>query len=430
VGGLCFLSLRLKAVYRILPAAGFAAFVCSVYGVELFLRVSNPGFARPLQPFMDFHGKDREKVTAGLARQFGITIDTRERGEVLSELWSRGIDAVPQIVLPPLENDSNDRELQSRVMPLGGKANTTTVACNQNGQYLTYRSDQYGFHNPPEVWRSDSIEIAALGNSFTVGYCVPSDKNFVAEIRRRYPATINLGMTGEGPLHVLGVLNEYAAELKPAKVLWFYAEGSSPVELATGKRSRTLLSYLRPEFTQGLRKRQSEVDQAVRFYLERQGAEEERIRTMQLNQRPARSSDLLDFAKLTALRRGLGMLNTAAVSEKVEKLPEPSVYQGDLNLLRDIFSAAKSRVSAWGGQLYFIYIPAPGRFFENPGPGAALRTEILTIARGLEIPVIDTYPVFKSHSDPLSLFPFRRPGHINEEGHRLVANAVLDGFVD
>jgi hypothetical protein len=39
--------------------------------------------------------------------------------------------------------------------------------------------------------------------------------------------------------------------------------------------------------------------------------------------------------------------------------------------------------------------------------------------------VVDINDGFQAHADPLSLFPFRRLGHYNEEGHRLVAETVL-----
>ena len=43
----------------------------------------------------------------------------------------------------------------------------------------------------------------------------------------------------------------------------------------------------------------------------------------------------------------------------------------------------------------------------------------------LDIPIIDIHnEVFKTHPDPLSLFPFRIPGHYNAEGYRLVAEAI------
>ena len=46
-------------------------------------------------------------------------------------------------------------------------------------------------------------------------------------------------------------------------------------------------------------------------------------------------------------------------------------------------------------------------------------------ATELDIPIIDIHnEVFKIHPDPLSLFPFRTPGHYNAEGYRLIAEAI------
>jgi hypothetical protein len=50
---------------------------------------------------------------------------------------------------------------------------------------------------------------------------------------------------------------------------------------------------------------------------------------------------------------------------------------------------------------------------------------VLKIVSDLEIPLIDPLPVFDAHNDPMSLFPFRGPGHYTEEGHRMVAEEVL-----
>ena len=88
-----------------------------------------------------------------------------------------------------------------------------TVLCNESGDYVTYHSDQHGFHNPKEVWQSSRVEIAAVGDSFVQGYCVPSDQNFVSLIRNRHPATLNLGMAGEAPLLMLATMQGVSAAL-------------------------------------------------------------------------------------------------------------------------------------------------------------------------------------------------------------------------
>ena len=84
----------------------------------------------------------------------------------------------------------------AQVLPLAGMSNIATVLCNESGRYVIFDSDQYGFHNPNEIWDSRQFDIAAVGDSYTQGYCVPSDKNFVALVRQHYPSTLNLGVAG------------------------------------------------------------------------------------------------------------------------------------------------------------------------------------------------------------------------------------------
>jgi hypothetical protein len=52
--------------------------------------------------------------------------------------------------------------------------------------------------------------------------------------------------------------------------------------------------------------------------------------------------------------------------------------------------------------------------------------QILQTAAGLDIPIIDIHEAFRSHGDPLSLFPFRRSGHYNAKGNEIVAAAILE----
>jgi hypothetical protein len=93
-------------------------------------------------------------------------------------------------------------------------------------------------------------------------------------------------------------------------------------------------------------------------------------------------------------------------------------------LLVEVLSVADAMVSAWGGRLYFVYLPDWGRY-GAPTYARLDRDPVLTAVTNPGIPVIDMHLAFKDHKDPLSLFPFRRFGHYNEEGHRLVAETVL-----
>ena len=52
---------------------------------------------------------------------------------------------------------------------------------------------------------------------------------------------------------------------------------------------------------------------------------------------------------------------------------------------------------------------------------------MLRLVESLQIPVIDIHhEVFEKHPEPLALFPFKRGGHYNAEGYRLVAKAIVE----
>jgi hypothetical protein len=430
-----FASLTLTRAYRITVAAVCLSIAVSAYGMELSLRRSDPLLPARNRPFMSLPGEQRKAAAAKLAEQFGVDIDTRDRQDVIAGLKDQGIDAVPQIVLPLLERQQDNSwkpaiNIQGlAVMPLGGIADRVTVVCNETGKYLIYRSDEHGFHNPKGIWESVPIDIAAVGNSLTLGGCVSSERNFVSLIRRRYPATLNLGMPGEGPLHILGVLREYAPAVAPKIVLWFYGEANTFTELQYERRSPLLMSYLRDDFAQGLRARQQDMDRALADDIPRQTA-------LEMSRRAGaqpKSGKLIDkfpaFIKLSALREKLGVVYGKPAQEP-EGLTESEAaeLEPDLILLRDALSKADARVRAWGGTLYFVYLPGWAHYAESPDLGVKARARVLEVVNRLALPLIDAYSAFQAHADPLSLFPFRGPGRYSEEGHRLVAETVLNAL--
>ena len=224
----------------------------------------------------DIEGKEKE--AAKLAKKFRVEIDTRGGFEVITDLRKRGLDAVP-IITPAnhLFVTHPDGSVKSavningtEVIPFGGISNKVTVLCNESGSWINYTSDEHGFNNPSETWQSGQIDVAALGDSFAQGYCVSADKNFVALIRRSYPATLNLGMAGNGPLLMLATLKEYLPRFTPKIVLWFYYEGNDLTDLQTEKKSAVLMRYLKNDFNRGLLARQSDVDQALTNEIGRQ----------------------------------------------------------------------------------------------------------------------------------------------------------------
>ena len=412
----------------------------SLYSAELFLQsMDRP---RPIWAIQGLSNEEKQKAAVQIAEQFGVKFDIRERIEVMADLRKTGVDAVPAIIPRNLLLTKDGKEILEpedlpirldeglkspltvdgkEVIPLGGVSGRTTVLCNESGRWITYPSDEHGFNNPQGLWRSRQIDIAALGDSFTQGYCVPPEKSFVGVIRGRYPATLNLGMAGNGPLYMLASLREYLPNFKPKIVLWFYFEGNDLPELQVENKSTLLNQYLNTGFRQGLSAEQDKLDQALSAYIEKDAAIEATKRA-QINENSEWGARILDIIKANALRQRLGI----SYGKTLQEQALPSAVRGSgMYQFRDILSQANADVGDWGGTLYFVYLPDWGRYVNAFEAGAQQRTQVLDTVKSLGVPVIDIHPAFEARGDPLSFFPFRESAHYNEEGHRVVAQEVL-----
>jgi hypothetical protein len=164
--------------------------------------------------------------------------------------------------------------------------------------------------------------------------------------------------------------------------------------------SPVLKKYLNEDgFLQNLISRQEEIDSVLINYVQR-----ERVRE--------RKRKIVDIIKLSKLRN------------LVHLVPKPKPTP--TTIFKKILEQSKQMVSEWGGEMYFVYL----RTFSLQSSDYAIddqryREIVLQTTTELDIPIINIQnEVFKTHPDPLSLFPFRSNYHYNAEGYRLVAEAI------
>jgi hypothetical protein len=433
---LFFSSLRLQPATKARLALLTLCTAVSVSVTELMLE------AIPERTLFTLPTKDSAEELRRIAERYGVEYDTRSAQEVKRDLRAKGIDAVPAVGPLAFLVRQPDGSLRSRfalagteILPLGGQSNSVTVLCNEAGDWVTYLSDEHGFHNPRGIWGSERVDIAALGGSFVQGACVPSDYNLVAIIRRRHPATLNLGMGNAGPLVALAHLKEYAAKFRPRIVLWFLAEPNDfAADLSTERDSPLLLRFLergdaeRVSHT-NLLDLQPVIDKLLADHTAGQSSRAETAAS-----RPSRdeSGDVLpDLLRLGNLRARLGLIDfSGADASAKERMDQLVTTRHNMELLATILSHAKLSVSSWGGKVYLVYLPERERyaFPKTAELDDRIREHLLRLAGFLGIPVIDVHSAFESHGDPLSLFPFRRRGHYNVEGHRLIGETVLQSL--
>lgn len=425
-------GMRLPVSVKINSVFVGASTLIALYFVEVLFAYSGSTIASlGAQGWLSFPQDANPKVAADRIKTLEAgnqKFDTRSRLQVIYDMRARGIVAYPDIFPRVLFEPASSETIKSillrnneEFLPVAGMSMTTTVFCNESGEYVVYESDEHGFHNPRGMWERQSADIVTLGDSYTHGVCVPTDKGFVATIRSHRPHTINLGVNGHGPLTSLATLKEYGGSLKPRLVLWFYYEGNDLRDLDGWEKNSPLLKrYIESSFSQHLIKHQTEIDRLLKAHIDGEMAKAEAPVSVEL------------ILKLHHLRRALHVFRERRSTEHglpaelVEYLREsgaPAAAE-DLQLFERVLADARDTVSSWGGRLVFVYLPTWERY-RIPELASQDRDHVLSIASRLHLQVVDIHRSFSEHPDPLSLFPFRRYAHYNELGHKLVGEEVL-----
>jgi hypothetical protein len=384
--------------------------------------------------FLYLYGYNEMAQIAAL--MVGRPVDGRTKIAVLQDLRRTG-HAQPCVrpsLMPHIRIDGLE------TLPLGGVSNTTTVGENETGQYLIYNSDEHGFPNPHGIWSLPVIDILAVGDSFTHGCCVSSDKNLVSRIRQHYPATLNLAMPGNGPLVELAAILEYAPLLKPRIVLWGYHDNDLN-DLEREKPDGLLMRYPNEDgFGQRLIERQRTIDIALTDYLAAAETSGSQLRPQRLplvsaaaRVLPLWIQDVIGIIEPESTITGgtLQLSQTRAYlrylhTNRGEYRPFPG--SPDFSLIRAIFEKAKTTVASWGGTVYLVNLPRvnPGKTYVEQR--RRINQQLFAVLTELGIPIIDLQATFDQCPNLSTLTYFPR-SHYSEEGYRVAAEAVLDVLI-
>ena len=354
------------------------------------------------------------------AARAGSVFDPRTKLSVVRDLRTAGTDAYPIIRGRNLLEDA-EGQLQpllsaggAPILPLTATPRTTVVACNETGQWLIYETDRHGFNNPDAIWDGPAPQIAMIGDSFTHGSCVSRDQNMASILQRRFGATLNLGVGGDGPLLELAALTEYAEPMRPKIVLWVFCEGNDlnedlPFEL----KAPILRSYLAdPRFRQDLIHKDAIISTAIRSYLDRNLREA-------IDRVDDPTENFVRYLTLDRVRSAVG-LGPILIGYNHGDLSQ------ELAVFDQVLASARDRVSGWGGKLYLVYLADSDRYLSRFGAGTVRQTiyhGVQDTARRLEIPMIDLASAFARHAAPETLFAY--PGsHYNPAGYALAAETI------
>ena len=365
-----------------------------------------------IEVYLDLYG--HIDLRAKEASANGIHVDPRwQKTEVLEDLRKEGRQAYPTIhpsfLLRDLEANRRHSTLSvngREFLPLGGISGVLTVYNRESGQWVIYKSDEYGFRNPPGVWKSEGVDLAIIGDSFGHGAGLMDGEDIASLLRANFPTTVNLANGGNGPLLELATLREYCRKLKSKFVVYLYYEGNDLIGLNFEKNSPLLMSYLEDDsWSQNLYEKQKEIDSTLIDFSKREFR----------NYRLARLGQIFRLSNFRA-RIGLDLAGRQKENKK-------NILTSDLALFESILKQMNGEVRGWGGTFVVAYLPAWERY-KNPDAYHAYRKDVLEILKKNEIPTVDLNPIFKKQKDVFSLFHFGLDGHYNSTGAKFVAEEV------
>lgn len=433
-GLLLFAFLYATANYRATAVLLVVSLAIPIYATNVVLAVeAEVEKAFPRNHWLETQEAPHISALAKAAKQQGHEFDIRARVNVMLDLRKTGVDAWPSISAAGLFKDWPQSRMTPIIeldgepaLPLGGISNKVTVYCNENGPYILLDNDEHGFANPKGLWSLSQLDIAVIGDSFAHGACVSKEDSFPALLRQRFPATLNLGNDANGPLTELATLSEYLPPLKPKIVLWAYFESNDLTDLVQERQS-LLVKYLDPNFTQGLIRKQGEIDRDLMAYTELVRAAVStsgRVRGL-LGGMFEKGNYLREFEQIMKLSYVWKQVAKIWNSHDAEvlQLPIYVVTSQELELFRDVLKLGRDRIHSWGGEMVFVYLPQFERY-SGQGQASLYRQQVLSIVAELGIRIIDIAPVFSQYSDPLDLFPFRNPGHYTPNGYQIVAREI------
>lgn len=353
----------------------------------------------------------RQMERMKVAHRLGIPFDSRTKSKVIEDLRAAGEEVLPGISRDWPRMAAIRQQLPDNLFPLSDASRSRVVECNEGGQYTYLQTDEFGFNNPPGLLASRNVEIAVVGESFTVGHCVPPAQNLVAVIRKAHPRTVNLGMAGSNSLSMLAAFREYVEPIRPPVVLWII--NPNDADPSNEVQDSLLAHYLEPDFSQHLIERQSEIDRAWHQIAVPAQYEFDRRSLIAIN-----AARITRFARIPLLPR---LRDRLQLDAPLERAPAPV----DLALFVRIVRLAHDTTRKWNGQFIVAIMPLYEDVVVRQMPLNMRHENLARVLRQQGIEVADAASVFASEADPAALYTMRINNHPNATGHALIGHYLV-----
>ena len=126
----------------------------------------------------------------------------------------------------------------------GDVPNSKIILCNEDGEYVFFKSDKFGFRNNNKNYDNQNFKNGQMpiliGDSFGLGVCI-EDKIYLKNINDKI---LNLSVSGSGPISQIALINEYLIKFKTNKIIWLYYEGNDFLDLEIEMKNSIFKKYL------------------------------------------------------------------------------------------------------------------------------------------------------------------------------------------
>ena len=324
--------------------------------------------------------------------------------------------------LPTLNN--------KEIFPLSNPSYSNITLCRENNGWQNYQTDRFGFRNNDLVWDESIIENLFIGDSFTVGYCVPEEDHFI-RVFEENSKTLRLG-NQTGPLTQLGVFLEYivASDIYVERIFWVFTENDiyntindRAADIDVELESKFLVGYLNGDI-QNLAIDKDKISSKLKQTII------ENISTVDWS---VRSPKEYSMAK-----RFTGMYLILKIEEFISyrflnkesssyNYPKPNNDISDtyrLELFNETLGKVKEYSVENNSELYILFLPSKSQLEQDfPHP---LKKNVIQISKDNNFKIIDFEPIFRASNEELDeLFG---TGHYSILGYSLITDELNQIF--
>lgn len=342
----------------------------------------------------------------------GLIFDSRSRERYLKDRRIEEKNIFPSIRFKNLNLELKEKS----IYPLSGVSMTQTILCNENGNFIEFFSDRFGYNNNDEVWDLKEIDFILIGDSFVLGNCVNREKNLLSNLEKlTNKRGLNLGYENSGPLMQYATIREFKeiiVKKKINKIIWLFYDFNDLRDLEIEMKTRILNQYLENKnFSQNLINKQSVKDSILKKIINNKLSV---ISSLNKNlDRNDKAIKIQNFKEILILKNLRSKINVKYLLPK-NKI---SFDKNDQKNINKIFNNIKEIEKDLGVDLILFYLPTH-TWKSND--------EIIQIIKNKKIDVVDLYTELYEKKNRWDLFPYSLPGHFNPYGYKELSQIIFN----